>query len=106
MSLTSADFSVQSDAEREVRGALAAYKFGLISTHYRNWWHRLGCWCGDNEAMSFDAALANAEAHARITVNKSAEHQNWVRVISSQQPHDIRERDKFLSLLFDRSRGR
>lgn len=99
MPLTTADFSVQSDAEREVRAALAEYKLGLIHTHYRNWWHRLACWCRDEDAMRWDTALAKIEADARQVANRSDEHRNWVRRISSQQPDDVRQRDKFLSLL-------
>lgn len=99
MTVAAVDFSVQSEAEREVRDALARYKVGLVYTHYRNWWHRLLCWCGDEEAVRFEAALAKAEAHARIAVNRSAEHKSRLRVISSQQPDYLRDKDKFLSLL-------
>ncbi|MPV65554.1 hypothetical protein [Burkholderia sp. BE17] len=99
MPLTTADFSVQSDAEREVRAVLAKYKLGLVQTHYRNWWHRLSCWCRNKDAMRSENALAKVEADARQVVNRSAEHQSWVRHISSQQPHDVRQKDKFLSLL-------
>ena len=49
--------------------------------------------------MRFEAAVAKAEADARIEVNQSAEHKSWLRVISSQQPDSVREKDKFLSLL-------
>ncbi|WP_423383557.1 hypothetical protein [Burkholderia sp. LMG 32019] len=99
MPLTTADFSVQSDAEREVRDALAKYKIGLIHTHYRNWRHRLACWCHDKNAVRWDAALAKAEATARLVANRSEEHKNWVRQISGHQPDDVRQKDKFLSLL-------
>ncbi|WP_124649025.1 hypothetical protein [Burkholderia stagnalis] len=99
MPLTTADFSVQSEAELEVRNALVKYKHGLVHTHYRNWWHRLSCFCGDADALRWDTALAKAEADARLVVNRSEEHQNWVRRISSQQPDYVHQKDKFLSLL-------
>lgn len=97
--LTTADFSVQSKPEREVREALTKYKLGLIHTHYRNWAHRVSCWVGDKDSLRWEAALAKAEADARVAVNRSEEHKRWVRLISSQQPEYQREKDKFLMLL-------
>jgi hypothetical protein len=99
MMLTAADFSVQTDAEREVRNALATYKAALIHAQYRNWLHRFSCWCQDERAIKSEAVLTKAEADARVVVNRSDEHKNWLRIISSQQPDFVREKDKFLSLL-------
>ncbi|MGF6440355.1 hypothetical protein [Paraburkholderia youngii] len=76
--LTSAEFSGQSEVEREVRGALAAYKVRLVMTHHRNWWHRLGCWCGDAESVRIEEPLEAAEGRAWEIGGRSAEHASWV----------------------------
>ncbi|MBN3761116.1 hypothetical protein [Burkholderia sp. Ac-20365] len=82
-----------------MRTALARYKVCLIHTHYRSWVHRFSCWIGDEEAVRWQTALAEAEAHARAVANRSADHENWVRLIAIQQPALVRQKDNFLTLL-------
>jgi len=72
-----AEFSVQSDAEYEVREALAKY----------------------NQAKLADSALTKTEAYARAVVRLSEDHRRHPRLITSQQPVHVRDQDRFLSLL-------
>ncbi len=85
--------------ELEVRRTLTAYKLALINTNYRNWNHRLMLWLGDDEAVKFEAALVELEAIARKVANTSEAHKRYVRIVSSQQPSFVRDRDQFLALL-------
>ena len=89
----------QTPQEQEVREALANYKMALINTHYRNWWHRLLCLVGDNEANESERSLRDVEQATRVTVNQSPAHQAVVRVVSSQQPENARNMDAFLALI-------
>lgn len=93
------DFSRQSEPEREVRTALAAYKMALVSAHYRNWWHRTMLWLGDTQASDTETALASARAAAVQVCNQSEKHRNWVRLLSERQPPEVRAKDKFLDLI-------
>ena len=85
--------------ELEVYRTLTAYKVALVHTNYRNWNHRFMLWFGDDEAVKFEAVLAESEAIARKVVNASEAHRRYVRVVSSQQPSFVRDRDHFLALL-------
>lgn len=96
---TAADYLVQSGEERQVRQALAAYKITLIDAHYGNCRHRVECWLGDADATRAERTFLNAEKHACSIANRSPEHQRWVRLISSPQPNDVREKDNFLQLV-------
>ncbi len=89
----------QSDAEREVRKALARYKLAMVNCHYRNWWHRLSVWMGEEEAIAADRELNSATSDARSICLKSNEHTHWLHVISSQQPDTVREKDNLLALI-------
>lgn len=91
--------AAQSKTEIEVSNALTAYKIALINTNYRNWWHRLGCWLGVKNAMEFESALVKTETIVRAVTNRSDEHRRHVRVISSRQSANVRQRDRFLSLI-------
>jgi hypothetical protein len=89
----------QDSVETQVQRALAAYKLALVITNYRNWEHRLACFCGLKDALQADDELRAAEAHARRVVNLSEEHRRCVRVLTSRQPEWVREDDRFLALL-------
>lgn len=87
------------NTEREVRAALAKYKVERIGVRYRSWWYLLRCLRRGKAADRLDVAQVKAEAGVRAVVNQSAKHQNWLRIIVSQQPDHVRAEDNFLSLL-------
>lgn len=93
------DYSHQSQAEKEVRVALVRYKEALINAHYRNWFHRLSCWLGNNVARQAEADLVHTETAVKAVVNSSHKHQRMARSIAMQQPEPVRERDQFLLLV-------
>lgn len=82
----------------EVSGVLAQYALLLRETGYRNWWHRFKCRYGEPDARKLEAALQHAEQHARQVVNATPAHRTELRIISSKQPADIREKDNFAAL--------
>jgi hypothetical protein len=85
--------------EGEVCAALAAYKWALIGTNYRGFWHRLLCSAGDKAAISHAAALDRAEKHAQQVVSKTPEHRAALERIVRQQPEDVARKDRLFDLL-------
>lgn len=82
----------------EVSRALAQYKFCLVNTSHRNWWHRFKCRFGEPEASKAEAALRDAEDAARKIVNASEAHRTALRIMVSQQPLKVRQVDNLMSL--------
>lgn len=85
--------------EGEVCAALAVYKWALIQTNYRSFWHRLLCSAGDKEAISHADTLDRAESQARQIVSKTPEHSLALERLVRQQPEDVARKDRFLELL-------
>ena len=93
------EYSQQSEPERDVRTVLAAYKMALVSANYRNWWHRMMLWSGDSQAREAEHILALTRSAAVRVCNQSERHRNWVRLLSEQQPSEVRAKDMFLDLI-------
>ncbi|EHE3168788.1 hypothetical protein JND74_003514 [Salmonella enterica] len=84
--------------EAELSQAIAIYKYFLIKTSYRNFWHRLSCKIGDKEALENERQLELQMKHCRKLVNQSTAHQDMLLTIISRQPEDIRQRDQLILL--------
>ncbi|ELC2820262.1 hypothetical protein RIY08_004218 [Salmonella enterica] len=85
--------------EGEVSQALALYKFALIKTNYRSFWHRLLCKLKDKKALENERLLVKQEKKCREIINQSDKHREMVKTLINQQPPDIRQRDQFIQLL-------
>lgn len=85
--------------EGEVSQALSLYKIALIKTNYRNFWHRLLCKLRDKEALENECILVKQEIRCRDVINQSDAHREMLKILISQQPSDIRQRDQFSRLL-------
>ena len=82
----------------EVSCVLAQYALLLRETGYRNWWHRFKCRYGEPDAHKLEAELQCVEQHARRVVNATPAYRTVLRIISSKQSWDIREKVNFAAL--------
>jgi len=87
------------DPEQDVREALKTYKNALVSTYYRNWWHRTLLWFRVSRARETESNLIIARARAEKACNQSEQHRKYVRVLAEQQPPDVPARDLLLDLI-------
>lgn len=83
----------------EVSRALAQYKFCLVNTSHRCWWHRFKYRCGEPDATNAEKVLREAGNRARQVVNASEANRTALRIMVSQQPVEVRRIDNFISLI-------
>lgn len=82
----------------EVSHVLAQYALLLRETGYRSWWHCFKCRYGEPDARKLEAELQRVEQQARQIVALTPAHRTAFRIIISNQPADIRQKDSFAAL--------
>ena len=87
--------------EAEVSNAAGNYKYLLIVSHRRNFWHRLLLKLGVSSVVELESNLRKAEKRLSELIVKSEQHTEAYRKILAEMPQDLRDNEGFDAFMVD-----
>lgn len=87
--------------EAEVSYAAGNYKYLLIMSHSRNFWHRLQLKIGVPSVVELENNLRDAEKRLSDLIVKSEQHTEAYKRILAEMPQDIRKDEGFDAFMAD-----